>query len=201
MKMDNSILRWNKSCADNQSGCNSRKSVFPNTPYSVCRGINLTEFMAFFGRGPRWASVNLGIFVCIQCSGIHRSLGVHISKVLYLGPFSIFVHGTMSQYILNCVAVLLFIAYVADEKIKCMSQVRSVTLDTWLPEQVEFISGIAVYSCYNILFFSINFGSFHIVFWSWNWPAFRCCWKTWWTKGCWWGIFVSFWFLVCGVHD
>lgn len=104
-------------------------------------------------------------------------------------------------HILNCVAVLLFIAYVADEKIKCMSQVRSVTLDTWLPEQVEFISGIAVYSCYNILFFSINFGSFHIVFWSWNWPAFRCCWKTWWTKGCWWGIFVSFWFLVCGVHD
>jgi len=32
-------------------------------------------------RGPRWASWNLGIFVCIRCSGIHRSLGVHISKV------------------------------------------------------------------------------------------------------------------------
>ncbi|KAK1050726.1 ARF GAP with effector function(s) [Friedmanniomyces endolithicus] len=30
---------------------------------------------------PRWASWNLGIFVCIRCSGIHRSLGVHISKV------------------------------------------------------------------------------------------------------------------------
>ncbi|KAH0689907.1 hypothetical protein KY289_017265 [Solanum tuberosum] len=33
------------------------------------------------GRAPRWASINLGIFICLQCSGIHRSLGVHISKV------------------------------------------------------------------------------------------------------------------------
>ncbi|KAG6404263.1 hypothetical protein SASPL_136509 [Salvia splendens] len=32
-------------------------------------------------KGPRWASINLGIFICMQCSGIHRSLGVHISKV------------------------------------------------------------------------------------------------------------------------
>lgn len=32
-------------------------------------------------KGPRWASVNLGIFVCIRCSGIHRNMGTHISKV------------------------------------------------------------------------------------------------------------------------
>ncbi|XP_031165416.1 BAR_ACAPs and ArfGap_ACAP domain-containing protein isoform X1 [Sander lucioperca] len=30
---------------------------------------------------PRWASINLGVTVCIECSGIHRSLGVHLSKV------------------------------------------------------------------------------------------------------------------------
>ena len=47
------------------------------------------------GKGPRWASANLGIFLCISCSGIHRSLGVHIS------------------------------------------QVRSATMDHWLPEQVR----------------------------------------------------------------
>ena len=46
------------------------------------------------GPSPRWASTNLGVFVCIACSGIHRKLGTHIS------------------------------------------QVRSITLDTWTPAQV-----------------------------------------------------------------
>ncbi|KAG2315835.1 hypothetical protein Bca52824_018957 [Brassica carinata] len=40
----------------------------------------------------RWANVNLEIFICMQCAGIHRSLGV-----------------------------------------------RSITLDTWLPDQVVFM--------------------------------------------------------------
>jgi len=30
---------------------------------------------------PQWASTNLGSFVCITCSGIHRGLGVHITKI------------------------------------------------------------------------------------------------------------------------
>eukprot|EP01132_Coremiostelium_polycephalum_P011617 gene11617-14225_t len=30
---------------------------------------------------PDWASINLGILICKTCSGVHRSLGTHISKV------------------------------------------------------------------------------------------------------------------------
>ena len=45
--------------------------------------------------GPDWASLNLGVLLCIQCSGIHRNLGSHVSRV------------------------------------------RSLSLDTWSPSQLE----------------------------------------------------------------
>ena len=31
---------------------------------------------------PEWASLNLCIMICIECSGIHRKLGTHVSKVI-----------------------------------------------------------------------------------------------------------------------
>ncbi|XP_060049530.1 arf-GAP with GTPase, ANK repeat and PH domain-containing protein 1 isoform X7 [Erinaceus europaeus] len=32
-------------------------------------------------QNPTWASLNLGALMCIQCSGIHRNLGTHLSRV------------------------------------------------------------------------------------------------------------------------
>ena len=48
-------------------------------------------------KGPKWASVNIGCFLCIRCGGLHRKMGTHISKI------------------------------------------KSTTLDSWSPEQIQFV--------------------------------------------------------------
>ncbi|KAJ4392980.1 ARF GAP with effector function(s) [Gnomoniopsis smithogilvyi] len=50
------------------------KSLLKLEPNKMCADCKRNKH-------PRWASWNLGVFICIRCSGIHRSMGVHISRV------------------------------------------------------------------------------------------------------------------------
>ena len=38
-------------------------------------------YFIFYFADPDWASINLGVLICIECSGVHRKLGSHISRV------------------------------------------------------------------------------------------------------------------------
>ncbi|CAO3666864.1 unnamed protein product [Rhizopus stolonifer] len=58
--------------ASNEKNAKILRLLLQETPNKYCADCKKKD--------ARWASWNLGIFVCIRCSGIHRSLGVHISK-------------------------------------------------------------------------------------------------------------------------
>ncbi|KAM7401961.1 hypothetical protein PAMP_017238 [Pampus punctatissimus] len=40
-----------------------------------------SQILASLQLYPTWASLNLGALICIECSGIHRNLGTHLSRV------------------------------------------------------------------------------------------------------------------------
>ncbi|XP_039544871.1 arf-GAP with coiled-coil, ANK repeat and PH domain-containing protein 2-like [Pimephales promelas] len=64
------------------SGCELVKPVKGESALQRVLAITGNEFCCDCSQSdPRWASINLGITLCIECSGIHRSLGVHNSKV------------------------------------------------------------------------------------------------------------------------
>lgn len=49
-----------------------------------CRGdcaAPLEADLCALSADPTWASLNLGALICIECSGIHRNLGTHLSRV------------------------------------------------------------------------------------------------------------------------
>ncbi|XP_078352123.1 arf-GAP with coiled-coil, ANK repeat and PH domain-containing protein 3-like isoform X2 [Oculina patagonica] len=63
------------------SAANSKKVFVLNASERIRKIEGNTYCADCSAPRPDWASINLGILVCIECSGIHRSLGVHVSKV------------------------------------------------------------------------------------------------------------------------
>lgn len=68
----------------------------------------------FFVIDPTWLSTNFGILMCIECSGIHRDLGVHISRIQSLTLDNI---GTSQLLVIHKVENILFILKLISSKI------------------------------------------------------------------------------------
>lgn len=65
-----------------RSSLQQRSFIKAEKPIDLLRKVGGNDKCADCGAPePDWASLNLGLLVCIECSGVHRNLGVHISKV------------------------------------------------------------------------------------------------------------------------
>lgn len=62
---------------DNSRHIIALKSLLERPENGICVDCGLKGM----GSRPTWASISLGVFMCLRCAGIHRSLGVHISQV------------------------------------------------------------------------------------------------------------------------
>ena len=84
-------------CSDAATITRLKSDIRGNTRCVDCDSLN-----------PDWASLNLGVLVCIECSGIHRNLGSHISRVRSLDldewpPGHVAVMTGLGNYIANSI--------------------------------------------------------------------------------------------------
>ena len=72
MKAIKSDIPGNDKCVDCDSPSEYKRPFFNE---------GISSYLNFFSVDPDWASINLGVLICIECSGVHRKLGSHISRV------------------------------------------------------------------------------------------------------------------------
>lgn len=71
VQSDKRLANGETAAAEQQSSQISLMRTVPGNNYCADCGA----------KDPDWASLNLGTVICIECSGLHRKLGTHISKV------------------------------------------------------------------------------------------------------------------------
>ena len=51
------------------------------TPHHTTPHHNTPNRTTPYHTGPEWAAINHGCVLCIECSGIHRKMGAHVSRI------------------------------------------------------------------------------------------------------------------------
>ncbi|XP_063424390.1 centaurin-gamma-1A-like isoform X10 [Mytilus trossulus] len=66
----------------NESSKSKKHLTIDPAGVQTIRGVRGNQVCADCGTpNPDWSSLNLGTLICIECSGIHRNLGTHLSRV------------------------------------------------------------------------------------------------------------------------
>ncbi|XP_076092056.1 arf-GAP with GTPase, ANK repeat and PH domain-containing protein 1-like isoform X2 [Mytilus galloprovincialis] len=79
----NAIEQQILNCLQGNESSKSKKHLTADPAgVQTIRGVRGNQVCADCGTpNPDWSSLNLGTLLCIECSGIHRNLGTHLSRV------------------------------------------------------------------------------------------------------------------------